>query len=499
MDVNAEGVQQTARWSVEAFIVILTMILTASAGWGQQDAAAERSIPEPPPNWRAGTHPLGVVLKSGTAYRTLNTPPVLGTQELETYTDLLVLSEAQHAAVMALHEKYIEEDWAYRVEVIAPIWERAARIYRRNYHSEVEKAETAASMYEEHARAVARLLTIEEQFFAEIEAILSDQQLLAMQRVRLRRERARTRMSFAPFPGAMFDIVFALAALERQEFDVEPKDPERFDDLLLEYEYELTPLFKLRVASHEALRTRADMLFAERQDIARPALRDAIVRAEEKADVPVTQMTFEEVLAYWDPAARAEVEELRRKERRLTRRNTRIVRRIHDLNARFVDLLAAELRPETGDELIRAFREQAYPRVFPDPFDLGPVLAAAEEIEPLSSDQRSDVIALAIMYDAEHGLISDQMIERLLEWKTDIGEQAGHNQDMVDAYTSDMQGLQEQRREHSLRTLETLQDIVGMESMALLEDAIAEFERGIAKFDERVEKLRDRGREWPHY
>jgi hypothetical protein len=437
-----------------------------------------------------------MVLESGRAYTSLDTPPVLGRDDLDWIADTLVLSEAQYARLVDLHDAYLAEDWAFRVEHIRPLWEQAADIREAGDPSRaLEDAQAIAEIHSRHEQAVARLRLIEERLLTSLAEILSDEQLVLLERVRLKRDRQCAAGLLQTYPALTIELGALLKTLEQRGLDVHPDDPAAFGEILYAYEVELTTAVRVQANATRRSKQRGGVLLAEKASIASAAFEQAMAAAEES--VPREQLTKEALRAHWDPAARVRAHDLQQKLDRLHQRQARAARRVHDLNRSYLDLVAAELPDATADALVERFRREAYPVVYPDPFDLSAIFEAALALDSLGEKERADLRSLRLVHQQTAEQIADQMVDRYVDWETYVVEEGGYGHDAYGRYTTEMQRLQSQRRERAHHQIEIIRHVLGDRvADATVQMALERFEDQIERHEQMIARHRP-GIGWP--
>jgi hypothetical protein len=167
-------------------------------------------------------------------------------------------------------------------------------------------------------------------------------------------------------------------------------------------------------------------------------------------------------------AVRPRLSELDEERHRLLRPEVEAGKRIHDLNRRFVDLLAAQLPDEPGRELRRRFLEATYKPIYPNPYDIEEGLNDLRAIKDLAEEQREDLTALLQQYVEQRRQLDRRMIDRYMEWKDKTARLQGYNPDKLEIYRRDMQELQTQRLTLAQTQLELARNILTEAQQAAL-------------------------------
>lgn len=374
----------------------------------------------------------------------LGIPAPLGKEETDLYADILILSEAQRERLDHLYERYLAEDWTFRLKKIQPLWDRSNEIVaRRGPHPTIASAEAKVKLYEDVDDVLQPLLSIERRMFDELAPILAEGQLPLLERVHNLRQRRLYDEAHSMYPGAMLDLTLILHEIEQKRGEpIMPTDPEMFQALLTEYDGTLTTFAR------------------QRYEVDRRSSRKLIRIMGESQELQYTAEDIETV--------RPRLRELSEERLRLLQPEVEAGKRIHDLNHRFVDLLAGQLPDEPGRELRRRFREATYKPIYPNPYDIEKGLNELLAIEDLSDEQREDLAALLQGYLQQRRQLDRRMIERYMQWKDKTARLQGYDPRAWELYRQEMQDFQAQRLAAARRHLELAKEILTEAQLAAL-------------------------------
>lgn len=169
-------------------------------------------------------------------------------------------------------------------------------------------------------------------------------------------------------------------------------------------------------------------------------------------------------------------------------RARRPLERIAELNDQFCDRLVAVLPPDQGLALRHAYRQKAYPDVWPDHRYLGPVLQAATDIEGAPDNILSALVALRDQYLQRHEQITRDMMKcrRDRELKHRIRD--GGSPVVMEAYAKAMNSMNAKRVKLNEDTLRTLDQLLAGQSSP-------EFAEVMSSYRERLELTKT----WPYH
>ncbi len=269
----------------------------------------------------------------------------------------LRLDPSQEELVRALHEGH------------RSVWEEARAAHRERAQETMRQAKESGDfqslpgkMRQAQQEWVTQSKALEEEFFASVRGLLSDEQLGAWPRFERDRRRRTLLATQSRLSGEGVDLIDLAEAIE-----IDPQALERLQPVSEQYANE------------------ADLAIAERT---------RAIEAVEKEMDSARNGAPEEL----DPAA---LEELRH---RLHAR--RIV--LRDLHARYASLFESHLTEEQAASFREEFRLRSFPRIY-RPTAADRYLDQIESLETLSEDQQQAFSALAGEFERQVGLINDQI------------------------------------------------------------------------------------------
>lgn len=367
----------------------------------------------------------------------LQIPPAIQRDEILRYATILKLDEMQMTALVLFYDEYRENGEQQRSELLAPLWERSIDLAaERSAHREgleaVAYARDVADLMRDARLAAADLAKLDDELLGEIESILLDEdQLPFLERVRQQRQRIRWNEFLSLYRMGRIDLTLLLSGLPELDTLGESAQQE-LDELLAAYDRDITPLSKRRYK--------------------------AVVKIT--LEVPVLKAPFRMSGADIDPEALEQLsvqfEEVLKKVARLNRAHIRPAKRIHTLNRQYLASIVALLPTPAGVELQRRFREQAYPSIYPNRFDVSDLLRASLEVEDLTTDQRTVIHATLVNYTQRNEQACEKMERRYQSWLEFMAEKGQKPRDKVDAYETDMRRFDTMRQEAAVNAIALL-------------------------------------------
>lgn len=174
-------------------------------------------------------------------------PDPISTHELKGYADRLKLSEPQRQAAHAIHDQYKQEFRALRQGEIANFLKDMRAVSGSN----LPKRETLEAFLKKMDLLTGKIAAMDNRMFDQMQAVMTEDQLAQMPRVRMARQRARytsnqMMMISGRIPVDLSEIFFELDALAEQQQAVDP--------VLSPYESKLTSaLSKLHDATSNTI------------------------------------------------------------------------------------------------------------------------------------------------------------------------------------------------------------------------------------------------------
>lgn len=298
--------------------------------------------------------------------RPLFLPAAITRRDLERYGRILALSEAQANFLNIAYDEYEIENTALKEDRLRELWERAAEAAAHGgaILSDPQLAREQSSLYASREDYVQRMAAVERRFFDRLDAVLAKEQRLAMERVRMARERERYPVMAADLHGAKVDLTLIVDALQQRD-DFVATNAAAFQAEMQQYERRLTTLRRGHWGAALERMTRGVELLVDHRIEADEKRRDELTQARE---------------TLIQRAGRTEVQ-------------------LADLNERTVSRLEQHVSANTAETLRSHYLAAAYPRVFPDYYDARELIAIAMASEDLPTQVRAGVAAIASRYE----------------------------------------------------------------------------------------------------
>lgn len=310
-------------------------------------------------------------------------PGAITRGDAERYTRALDLDDSGQAILEELVAAHRQSFQELETTAFVPLREAQKSFYADLPQTDAEIESRLARMYGARAAALAAIQQLDEQFFSDLETMLSQDEATAtaMTRARLSRQRdgfGRGHMGMFAVgdrnASASIDLTKLLAQLQLAPAELRDTDP-----VLIEYERDLTRLLKTR---YEAL------LQAQRTQ---EQLSWDIQRAEEGQQMAVG-MRYQEIM--------------RDSGRRMGTINKSIVK----LNRAALPGLVEALPGDFGRQLRDAYERQAFPQVYDDSHSAQSRIDAALALAELNADQRRDLESIALSFRGGYDELSQQMV-----------------------------------------------------------------------------------------
>jgi hypothetical protein len=357
--------------------------------------------------------------QDGQVYVELWLPQPISQRELDWFQAILQLDESQTEKAQSAYRDYLDKFDEVRSKSASALKERSAAIASTDYRSEPSQAASYEKLLTDGKRHAEKCEALEAQFFAAIHSVLRDDQLLALHRAQMARERIRANAVPNSFPGANFDLSYQLYEQARTS-PFEPADPLAYESLLLDYETRYTHLVK---DYSEAMKK------ARRSEI-------AILLAGQQQPQHSPEL-------YAEFAAMASKIASRAKE-------------LHDVNRLFAERLATVMPPDASRMFLESFRRSAYSNVYPDPFSIEhlkePLCAAVGE----DAKRRDGISAIFDEYAETTEALSVEMVEQTLAIEEQFARTRVFDAARFDDYRAAMDVLQAKRRDAASQTLESI-------------------------------------------
>ena len=308
-------------------------------------------------------------------------PKAITEQRLEIYLQYLTLSQGQRSAIIQLHADYLK-NWGERFETELSVsgtkWK--ATHVREDESQGPSMEQSMREIVQAQGRLRSMLQGANDEFFDEIELMLSDEQLPAMQRVRLANERATYRRSEKSYPRERsIDLVEMLEGMPLSD-----EERAQIDAFLLNFE----PVFVQALKEAAEADQRAKIYEFALGDIAR--------------DPESTR----------DEAVRARYDELQEKREKVRRRPSR---RLVEVIRKGLENVKSVISPQSAAELQDKYNHKAYPEVYPDPAFAGTFYDQALKLENLDAAVREALVAYQAEYVAAHEKASADLAARIFD------------------------------------------------------------------------------------
>lgn len=314
-------------------------------------------------------------------------PRAIGPDELDHYADLLTLSEAQRAYLDAYYH-----DYRVRIDVLdrneGPGLVGLANVLAAHRAPSAEHAHAFEKWHHAENAFCDLLRQEDDRLFTALGMVVAESQQNAMRRVLLQRQRRRCVSEF-------FDLRKAQVDLSRC---IEP-DPSTFD---------LTPALTEVLADYD------------------DALTPALVEADRTYRDSRLSLTMANWMSMYDDqdraldpsAAAAQVRIQQANELYLSVNRQRGVTqtRVAAINDRFLTVLVGMLPELQSRRLLACWREQVYPRIYPDAFDPETVYQQVLAIPELRGDKRLFITSLWDSYRAKYLSVCEAMEKRNQQW-----------------------------------------------------------------------------------
>jgi hypothetical protein len=364
-------------WSIGGLLIALVMHAPTSVVAGQTKESNSiphvtktREAPESlplttahPPTWQPA--------------RTLFLPQAISRRDLERFERILNLSAAQANFLDLMYVEYVAENTALKEDRLSELWERAieAATHGAAALNDPAIAREQSALYAAREGYVRRMAAVERRFFDHLGSVLAEKQQPSLERVRLLRARERKPVISAELHGASVDLLSVLDDLHRSN-DLIVTNEKELEAELQSYERQLTSLRHRHWQAAIERITRAVELRAElslaRSEARRNDLRQALERTYRRA-------------------GQTEIE-------------------LAALNERTVPRLLPHLAESTAEVLRFRYHLAAYPRVFPDYYDVREVIREALLSEDLSEESQTAANAIALQYEREQNELHREMI-----------------------------------------------------------------------------------------
>ncbi len=378
------------------------------------------------------------------AYITIpSMPRPIQPEDVMHWAKTLHLSDAQYRQFAADYAEYVKAELAIHEEVIQPLWDKSAEL-RSQFQAQpapVHIAEQYARLFgADRTAAVARIIANEESLFDRVTETLADVQIASLGRVRAQRSRARDARQDCWYPAGSLDVTVLVNRLADAGVDMTPLNLEEYENALNAYDALATPLF-------------ASMSRAHVRDVRGRIL----IQSQAHAGVGDRQQLGQE-------------------QRRLTHTLVTLEKRIHDLNLRIVDDMAAALPWPSGRRLKDLFEQVAYPPVYPDPTDLRNWMDAVESLTTVEDARLDELRQQHAAANARREHLCQLMTKEFLAYRWDWG---ANGNDRFHAYSDSVRSLHQNRIDLALKTMRDTLALLSDEEHAHIKHETAAAEQAI--------------------
>lgn len=401
-------------------------------------------------------------------------PEPITSRDLDGYAKRLQLSEQQRVMADGLHAKYLESFRQLRDGDLAEYESRSTNMMRSLMME--PDAGAVKAMLRESERLMGRIESLDRQFFDELGASLSPEQLEAMPGVRQARDRERNQAGLVQFAMRSNDAAAVDLSVLMLELELDPDEWRRVEPTVRTYERSLTSgVEKVRDATAGMFTSMAEELeeLGGAGDGGRPDFR-RMREAWTEAAQPVAKQVGELV--------------------ELNRRSYRTMRQ----------MLSADPSRALEEEYLR----EAYPEVYRGRENVIELLdVAANQMPGLSDDERERIAAMRDRLAADHRLLGDRMSEVVDEGRAErgfmgFGRGPGGPDSEWRQELAAMREKQEQLNADARAALEAMLGADRMEELAKaasreLNEDVEGARRAASRGDERIAGRRPGGRGGP--
>lgn len=276
-------------------------------------------------------------------------------------------------------------------------------------------------------------------------SVAGEEQLRAVQRLRLKRDRDAGMIAMSLAGAANVDLVTIVEVATKRD-----RGHEGIDAILWEYEQRVSPLFAKRyIGLHDRIlkdsQWSAEVAFGHQS------------KGDERYTPEVLQKS-------------AEIDAERK---RLWASIFRINKEIIDVNADFAIRIAEQLAEQDRGRFVKEFRARSWQNVYPDRSSIEDIFDETLALPGLDDALKDAIAGLRHRHMQDYETICNNMIGRVLKWMEELGENSVYNSFQQAAYHKDMRAMNTRREELNRSNLDIL--------MALFQGTISE------KLDEMIE------------
>lgn len=371
-------------------------------------------------------------------------PDPISTRELDNYSRIIGLSEHQRQAIDPMHDQYLQQFQTLRESEIDQFL-ADARSLRRNMFNPTG-LEDVKKATRDHKRIMSRIASLDDQLMNQIQTVLSEEQVPALTRARMARERERyttdaTRFATSANPGVRVDLSEIINSIE-----LTPEEHQTIDPQVFSYERQLTGALK-------QLHTNASGMY---ERISETVAEAGGMPAEGERDPEAMREMFQVFRTAFEQAQGEVLVE---------------AQKVSDLNRTTFKTLAPQLSFDHRSDFQRSYERRAYSSAFRRTGSADRRLNAALELDDLPSETKQAIEQLRVAFESKRSPIADQLMNLTDEQRQSRGGggafRFGDDDDVparekIDAQRDRLSALEDE-------TIEQLNTILGTELVAALD------------------------------
>ncbi len=414
---------------------VLAVALFSPCG-AAQEADEEAFVAEPTPDALSGP------------YVSLPIPRRVLRADIARWSEMLVLSDKQAAYLRSLHEAYLSADRELRQELFTPLWEWSKSLgpVQGQSMTDVAIAEDLEALFDSLQDAVKEVLRDEAAaLFGQLSAVLAEEQVGELRRVRNDRMRTVYQTVGTAYPGANVALTAILTGMRDECI---PSDKASFDATLRAYDQSLTMAMRRHYERKWEMMARASIFNARSLGGESPAV-------------------------------------FRARFLRLLGRTVDAEESIVQLNELYLPLLQATLTDDSAQTLEYLYQKSAHPLVFPDPFDLRRVFRAVTDRQDLTEKQHEAIQSLSELHEFRQDAVAQRMIDEITSWIAPLLRTYQANMTELGDHKKRLDEMHKQRRAGTEETITMLRDILTDEQRAAIEPRIDDVWKDASRFQPR--------------
>ena len=337
----------------------------------------ETPATQPEPRWQVIT----------TAPIMVQTSRPIGRREIDRYTQILQLSEAQEKYLRSYYQDYSERITRMERDQAPALIQMAQ--YIADHSDDPTYGPDFVRWRENEEAFCAKVKAEDDRFFTALELILAEQQLQAMQRVRLHRQRQTCMPEF-------FLLRFAQPNLSHM-IEVAPIDQaskSAVDDLMWEYEQAVTPAL-----------VKADQCFRENRQLF------TMLRWKKSFADDGTRLSRD------DPNTQIRVNQCNAERDAALMRQSRLQEAVGQINERYRLAFAEKLPSSSAKIFTMQWLSMVYPRAYPDSLDPEAMYLSLLKTSGVEGDVRDALNAEWEDYRRKYDEICRQLVDSSQKWQ----------------------------------------------------------------------------------